>query len=161
MSTTVCPKCSYARTSADTAPAWQCPRCGVAYAKVAATAQPAAAPRTPSPAPRQPVRGADDQSFGADDDLDPVAKAPGLTTINGFGFKLYGRSDEDPVTGSFMATHYFVLLFIPFVPLARYRVIREGDSYYFLGKGRLRTIDKAHLGIAALQVLWFYLANRR
>ncbi len=30
-----CPKCHYTRVSADTAPAWQCPRCGIAYAKYA------------------------------------------------------------------------------------------------------------------------------
>jgi hypothetical protein len=28
-----CPKCAYARTSADRNPAWQCPRCHIAYAK--------------------------------------------------------------------------------------------------------------------------------
>ncbi len=32
---TVCPKCSYERTAADTAPDWQCPACGIAYAKFA------------------------------------------------------------------------------------------------------------------------------
>ena len=32
----ICPKCSYARRATDTAPAWQCPACGVAYAKYAA-----------------------------------------------------------------------------------------------------------------------------
>lgn len=30
-----CPKCKYQRRVLDTAPAWQCPGCGVAYAKVA------------------------------------------------------------------------------------------------------------------------------
>lgn len=29
-----CPKCGYQRQAEDTAPAWQCPSCGVAYAKV-------------------------------------------------------------------------------------------------------------------------------
>lgn len=29
----VCPKCSYQRTPADLAPGWQCPSCGIAYAK--------------------------------------------------------------------------------------------------------------------------------
>jgi hypothetical protein len=29
-----CPKCSYVRAPADSNPAWQCPRCHVAYAKV-------------------------------------------------------------------------------------------------------------------------------
>ncbi len=28
-----CPKCGYLRTSSDTAPGWQCPRCGIAYNK--------------------------------------------------------------------------------------------------------------------------------
>lgn len=32
----VCPKCSYARQPGDAAPAWQCPSCGIAYAKYAA-----------------------------------------------------------------------------------------------------------------------------
>lgn len=31
---TTCPKCRYMRTATDTAPAWQCPGCGVAYNKV-------------------------------------------------------------------------------------------------------------------------------
>lgn len=33
----ICPKCEYQRKASDTAPAWQCPNCGVAYAKAAAT----------------------------------------------------------------------------------------------------------------------------
>lgn len=28
-----CPKCAYARTATDTNPAWQCPKCRIAYAK--------------------------------------------------------------------------------------------------------------------------------
>jgi glutaredoxin len=31
--TQACPKCSYRRKPADTAPDWQCPSCGIAYAK--------------------------------------------------------------------------------------------------------------------------------
>jgi glutaredoxin len=31
---TICPKCAYARKDTDTAPAWQCPSCQVAYNKV-------------------------------------------------------------------------------------------------------------------------------
>ena len=44
-STTSCPKCSYVRKPADTAPAWQCPSCGIAYNKVRPT--PAAAAAAP------------------------------------------------------------------------------------------------------------------
>ena len=32
----VCPKCAYVRRASDSAPAWQCPSCGIAYAKFAA-----------------------------------------------------------------------------------------------------------------------------
>ena len=45
------------------------------------------------------------------DDLEPVRKAPTLFTLNTFGFKLYGKSDYDPESDSFMTTHYFVALF--------------------------------------------------
>ena len=37
-----CPKCRYERQPADTAPDWQCPSCGVAYAKVEGSAAPVA-----------------------------------------------------------------------------------------------------------------------
>jgi hypothetical protein len=93
-------------------------------------------------------------------DTVPVEKAPALTTINGFGFKLYGRSELDPDNDSYMTTHYLTLMFIPVLPLARYRVIRDEDSYAFVGKGKLRTFDKVHMGVFALLLLWFYLANR-
>lgn len=36
---TVCPKCGYARTAADIAPAWQCPACGIAYNKFRTAAE--------------------------------------------------------------------------------------------------------------------------
>jgi len=34
----ICPKCHYQRQPTDTAPQWQCPACGVAYAKVVSSA---------------------------------------------------------------------------------------------------------------------------
>lgn len=42
----VCPKCSYARQPSDSAPAWQCPSCGIAYAKYAQYLQQAKAGAT-------------------------------------------------------------------------------------------------------------------
>jgi hypothetical protein len=81
-------------------------------------------------------------------ELSPVHTPPSLTTINGFGFKLYGKSDYDPDTESFMTTHYFVALFVPLFPIARYRVVSsDGSSYKFLGKGKLRGIDKLHIAV--------------
>jgi len=43
-----CPKCSYTRKASDTGvPNWQCPSCGVAYAKFVGQDQAPAAPRAP------------------------------------------------------------------------------------------------------------------
>jgi len=83
--------------------------------------------------------------FGA---LKPISSAPSLRTMNGVGFTLYGNSDHDADTGSYVATYYFVVLFIPIIPLARYRIIAEGKQYRFLGKVPLRRGDRWHLGIA-------------
>lgn len=88
-------------------------------------------------------------------DLTPVHTPPSLTTINGIGFKLYGKSEIDPRTNSFMTTQYFVAIFVPLFPVARYRVVsKDGYSYEFLGKGKLRVIDKVHLAAFIAVVLY-------
>lgn len=43
-----CPKCGYSRTFGETAPDWQCPSCGVAYAKAEAGKGGEARERRPS-----------------------------------------------------------------------------------------------------------------
>jgi hypothetical protein len=92
--------------------------------------------------------------------LEMIESAPALRTINGIGVTLYGSSDHDPRTGSYMTTYYFVILMIPIFPICRYRVIREGDSYRFFGKAPLRTFDKWHLAIAIGLIIWFiYICN--
>lgn len=42
--TTICPKCQHVRPADTAAPEWQCPACGVAYAKVSRSAAPDASP---------------------------------------------------------------------------------------------------------------------
>ena len=71
---------------------------------------------------------------------------------------LYGHSDPDKESGSYMATYYFVFLFIPVFPICRYRVISSGNSYRFLGKAPLRTFDRVHLGISLGIALGLFLA---
>jgi hypothetical protein len=92
-------------------------------------------------------------------DLSPIDKAPSLTTMNTFGFKLYGKSDLDDETDSNMTTQYFVALFIPLFPIARYRVISEdGDSYRFLGKGKFRTVEWVHMAVF-IAVVFYMIKN--
>ncbi len=82
-------------------------------------------------------------------DLKPIVSAPSLYTLNGCGVTLYGNTDADPDSGSYMATYYFVFFFVPIFPICRYRVVSNGgSSYRFLGKGKLRTFDKWHIAIA-------------
>lgn len=81
--------------------------------------------------------------------LTPISSAPSLSTLNGFGCTLYGNSDYDSESQSYVATHYFVALFVPLFPLARYRVISTGEKgFRFLGKLPLRKFDQWHLGIS-------------
>jgi hypothetical protein len=87
--------------------------------------------------------------------LAPISAAPSLSTINGIGCKLYGSSDTDPSTGSYLSTYYFVFFYIPIFPICRYRVTSSGDSYRFFGKAPLRTCDKWHLAISIGLIIGF------
>lgn len=87
--------------------------------------------------------------------LRTISSAPSLHTINGVGFSLYGNSDYDLPSKTYMATYYFVFFFIPIFPIRRYRVRSTGDGgYQFLGKASLRPFDKWHLAIAVLGTLF-------
>lgn len=90
-------------------------------------------------------------------DLEPIDSAPSLYTINGCGVTLYGNTDLHKETGSYMATYYFVFLFVPIFPICRYRVINSGgNSYRFLGKGPLRTFDKWHIAVSVFIILFMF-----
>ncbi|MBL0320394.1 MAG: hypothetical protein IPP74_14055 [Alphaproteobacteria bacterium] len=89
-----------------------------------------------------------------------IKSAPTLSSINGFGFTLYGATDYDRETGSHIATYYFIALFIPIFPIARYRVIQDGSSFRFLSKIPLRNFDKWHLGISLAIIASFILLNQ-
>jgi hypothetical protein len=49
----------------------------------------------------------------------PISSAPSCSSVNGIGLALYGRShpsDDD----TYIATHFFIVLFFPVIPLAAY-----------------------------------------
>lgn len=95
------------------------------------------------------------------ENLKPIDNAPSLHTINGFGTTLYGKSDFDPESSTYMATLYFVFFFIPVWPLARYRVRDVGENRYsFYGKAPLSTFNKVHIGIVLFIIgLWILQAT--
>lgn len=93
-------------------------------------------------------------------DLSPISSPPSLYTINGIGVTLYGSTDKDYETGSYLATYYFTFFFIPIFPICRYRVISTATGYRFLGKAPLRNFDKWHIAIAIGVILWI-IANMK
>ncbi len=89
-----------------------------------------------------------------------ISGAPTLYSINGFGFALYGSTDNDSATASHVSTYYFTALFFPIFPIARYRVRLVGDrTYQFLGKLPLRTFDKLHLAASIGLILYVIVAS--
>lgn len=70
--------------------------------------------------------------------MKPVKSPPSLFTINGIGVSMCGKRDFDPVTGTYIKTRCFCLVFVPVFPLDAYRVAdAPGRGWYFLGKERV------------------------
>lgn len=64
--------------------------------------------------------------------VDPTKRSPSLHTINGVGATFYGKRDFDEKTKSYITVHWFVFLFLPVIPLARYRVSDSGSNQYMI-----------------------------
>ena len=91
-------------------------------------------------------------------ELRPISSAPSLYIINGIGTTLYGSSDPDNDTGSYLSTYYFVFFFIPLFPICRYRVIPTVGGYRFIGKAPLRTFDKWHIAVSLGLIAWMFIS---
>ena len=77
-----------------------------------------------------------------------IKSAPKLSTTNGIGTTIYGK------------TVYFVILFIPILPLARYNCEFTNAGYRFYGKLRLHTWQKSwRLGLIAAFFLLLAIAT--
>jgi hypothetical protein len=87
--------------------------------------------------------------------LKPLNGAPGLTTVNGIGAKLYGRAEEDARDRTYVATLYFVLAFLPVFPLAAYLVrdAEGGRGWNFFAKVPLSRITHVWQRAVAAGVL--------
>jgi hypothetical protein len=80
----ICPKCEHVRPKDATNPEWQCPACGVCYAKVGANAQPR------SRAPEAPVAVKHDWNLGL------VAKVAAVVVLGwGLSVALRNRQPAD------------------------------------------------------------------
>ena len=85
--------------------------------------------------------------------LEPVRGRVPLVTLTGTGTTLYGTSAYDDLTGSYCATCWVTLLWVPLIPLRRYRVVCWDQSTVvpfflsaatriFVGQLPLRSLDR-------------------
>ncbi len=89
----------------------------------------------------------------------PITSAPTMMTYNGVGTSLYGSSDRDGVDGSYVATLFVVLLFVPIFPIASY-LVRDGGgsrrSWAFLAKVPMSAVThlwQRAIGLGVLSVV--------
>jgi len=93
------------------------------------------------------------------DRVKPVKSAPTLHTINGIGTNLYSLGIKYPPQPELqLATLYFVVFFIPIIPLRRYLVRPSPNGgWYFHATLRFGVVQWVHLGVVALLALAFFL----
>jgi Flp pilus assembly protein TadD len=66
---------------------------------------------------------------------EPIKKPPTMFTMNGVGTSLYGKQELDPNDGTYIATLFFTLVFLPVFPLGQYLVSpADGNKWYFHAK---------------------------
>lgn len=91
--------------------------------------------------------------------LEPIKKAPTLHTVNGIGTTLYGKHKPNQ-DGLYVATLWFVFVFLPIFPLAAYVVRKgQGNLWHFFAKAPLPPFARIwRLGFAATVVAGTLLA---
>ena len=78
----------------------------------------------------------------------PLAGAPRMFTYNGIGTSLYGRSDFDAHDGTYVATLFAVVVFVPVFPIASY-LVRDASN-----AGRRAWTFMAKVPLDAASHLW-------
>jgi len=67
--------------------------------------------------------------------VEPIESPPGLTTVNGIGARLLGREEWNEEDGSYIATLWATLLFLPLWPIRPYLVVGgPRGGWHFLGR---------------------------
>jgi hypothetical protein len=82
-------------------------------------------------------------------EIEPIASAPSMGTLNGVGTMLYSTGTKfAPDPSKEFAILYFTVLFIPILPLTRYLAQSQGGgSWRFFGQTKWSLAMKIHLGV--------------
>ena len=94
--------------------------------------------------------------------LKPLNGAPAMITFNGVGASLYGSADADANDGTYVATLFFVFVFVPVFPIASY-LVRDASkggrrAWSFIAKVPLGTFTylwQRACGLAMLGLVAF------
>lgn len=105
---------------------------------------------------------ADEETEAAYAGIKKIRSTPPLGTLNGIGFKLYGRESFPADRRYYFTILYFTVAFIPFIPLGRF-LVKDGDGggWHFIGKTRWSQLMKIHLGSLCflMCLIWVFLNN--
>lgn len=95
-------------------------------------------------------------------EMQPVTSAPALTTINGIGTTLYGSAPFPSDQRLRYSILYFVILYIPIFPIARYVVEPTGSNQWkFFGKTKWTKFMKVHFAVTCTLILVGFIAMMR
>ncbi len=91
--------------------------------------------------------------------LGPVTRRLSLGAYHGVGLQLYGHSAEDIESGSYVGTQWLTFVWLPIIPLARYRLVpADSDTVQPIGQLPLRTREWL-LAISGWVALIAFLVN--
>lgn len=96
-------------------------------------------------------------AHAAFDGMVPISAPPDLGSLNGIGFTLLGKRDEDAQTGTYVATVYFTFFFLPLFPVKSYRVRPAQKGWYFLGRVKYGRAQKIHWALFLVVCAWVVL----
>ena len=81
-----------------------------------------------------------------------------LRRVNGVGFTLLGKKDEDKFSGSYIKSYWFTILWIPIFPLKEYRVLQPSPGSYIIISSRrspgFKLLETVMFIIWAIIIVW-------
>jgi hypothetical protein len=90
--------------------------------------------------------------------MTPIRQPVQLVTISGCGVVAWGERDYDEQSATFVKTTFLVLLLVPVLALASYRVARAGRGWFFFGRVPLSATARL-FNVLALSALAAVLAR--
>ena len=76
-----------------------------------------------------------------------------METVSGIGTTLYGKKDLDKESGWYTTTKWFVIVFLPIIPLGSYRV-KRGETYTGMPEGQVLLGTSTEFEMKKIKLDW-------